>query len=221
MNGPDLAPLSDKVRLTDVRSIEAVAYIVAVLGDSRRALGEALKSNVDLSQGKVWTWAFGNREVPRDFAQGGLLPETKPDSWRHGPASVAKLVPSTSDALVQEIALFLSDDTLRLCLLANENVDPSDQIAAGYPAKVVHRGELYHLIPSGTSSDEIGRILKIAKSVPVFVGVLSATGTPVDPGRALLDEGLLREIVGNVQAIIIGAFDGEGFLLWRPRDSST
>jgi hypothetical protein len=196
---------------------DAQAYIVDILGSSRRSLGNDVKRTVDLSKGKVFTWApVGTRlPLPQNLAHGGLLAEPPPSTWRQTTDGVAKPVASTSQALADEIETFLSGDPRRLCLLANENVDPGDRVAASYPAKAVYGNELYHLIEGGASRDEVAGIVKLAKSVPVFVGVLSSSNAPAHALRGALSANLFQEIVANVDAIIIGAFDGEGFLVWR------
>lgn len=189
-------------------------YILGILDDSRRSLGEALGSSVDLSVGRVITWAPENASLPRDFSQGGLLPEASPESWKHGPGSIAKPVESTAEALATEIQAFLSAAPGRVCLLANENVDPGDPVAATLPAKATYGKELYHLISPGLTDEEVVRILKRARSVPVFLGVLSSTsGLPSNENE--LGETTFRSIVAGAQGILVGAFDGEGFLVWK------
>jgi hypothetical protein len=199
---------------------ETEAYIKEVLADSRRSLGRQLLSAVDLTQGKVFTWAFARAQIPADLSRGGLLKQPDPSTWLRGEGSVAVPLPSTSAKLASEILDFISHGSGKFCLVANENVDPGDPVSAKYPAKAVYREELYHLITHGMDRDEVARVLSAAMSVPTFFGVLSSS-LSVLPTQSL-SEGFFRAVLENIEALFVGAFDGEGFLIWQrslPSDS--
>jgi hypothetical protein len=205
--------MSTALHRVEVPSSVCEEYVRRVLGDSRRSLGEALKANVHLGEGKVFTWIPSDKSLPQDLSRGGLFPEPPESTWRRGRDAVAKPVVDAWALLADEVEAFVSKDTRHVCLLANEVVDVGDPVAANYPAAVAYGNELYHLITRATPKEQIPRILTVAKSVPVFVGVLSAAD--ISPERKLeLDRASLVQIVARLDGIVVGAFDGEGFLLW-------
>jgi hypothetical protein len=209
--------VADELKQVELKLEEATGYIRQVLEDSRRSLAELLK-RVDLSRGRVVTWGPAGRPLPADFSHGGLFAEVPPGSWQRRGGSVAKPVPSTTGPLVQEIVSFLAGDPLRLCLLANENLDAGDAAARSAPARAVYGNELYHFIPAGTSPPEIERTLKIARSLPTFVGVLAAPTAKLGLRVEAMAESVLQAVVASTTGILVGAYDGEGFLLWRRAD---
>jgi len=205
------------VGLVELPLQRSVPYIVSVLDDSRRSLAAAVRTATDFSMGNVVTWLPPGGQIPAGFVRGGLFPEPEKAEWRYGSEGVAKPVPTTVDAIATEIETFISEHSHRLCLLANENIDPGDQVAALYQDTIAYKNELYHLILKGTSRCRIANTIKLAKSVPVFMGVLSSTTLAPEIGDGTISEFSFREVATRTEGVIVGAFDGEGFLLWRKK----
>lgn len=157
--------------------------------------------------------------LPRDvthrnldtFEEGGRLPtEITMDSG-------TTRIPDMNAALCQHIHAFVSRDAERACILENALARSGDVHLARLPHLVFHEPEVYHLIrqPYRTTNQIIATI-KAAKSVQELIGVM--TTLPNGLGNAIsnspyLSEADLRELAKAWQAVFVGAYDGESYII--------
>lgn len=79
--------------------------------------------------------------------------------------------------------------------------------------------EVYHLVVGPSSAQSIEAAARTAQSLPTFVGTMtSLDGAEKLPGdRGELTLSTLRHFAERAEQIFVGAYDGEGYLLWRRR----
>jgi hypothetical protein len=128
---------------------------------------------------------------------------------------VAKPVLHAFSQLGAEIAEYLRESEGSCCLIANERAEAHEPAVQRYPARVVYRGEVYHLLRAGAERAYIDATVMRARSIPTFYGVLSRLSTVHDFSATTLGEDDFRAIVTKIDAVFVGAFDGEGYLMWR------
>ncbi len=190
------------------------AHLRHVLDSSRRRLGGEILKRVTFRSGEVHTWTETD-QFPSNFAYGGVLVQPGPETWRYAPGSVLKPVPNTRDQLVDEVVEYLRTGTNGCALFTNELVDPGEPGAAADAGTVATLGsDLYHLVLAGASDVHIRDAIDAGHCVPVHYGILSKVSLDGAQFPLELTEAQLAEMIDHLVAVIVGAFDGEGFLVW-------
>jgi hypothetical protein len=169
-----------------------------------------------LATGSVFTYLPPDvdREGLRSFEVGGLL-RSKSQSASAGPPT-----PLTSRGQDCLIAL-ITDDLKppgRLCLFEDALARPGDPSVQRLIGDLCfHEGEVYHYVLSGNSEREhVLTTIRRAESLPVFVGAVCAVpdGLQFPPEKRILTSATLHVLASHVTRIVVGAYDGEGYLLW-------
>ena len=155
-----------------------------------------------------------------DFHSGGKLPPPPISEWVSVEGGIAIPIPNTKSFLVDAISGFFTSGTGNLAVFENSLASANDPIISETSSRVLtFRGEVYHLLtPEEANPEKIVEAVDDAYSGPVFIGILSSV-----PASSLvrlettqeLSGYLLDSIAGNVSKLVIGAYDGEGFLLWH------
>ncbi len=177
----------------------------------------------ELGRGHVWTMLPNDLEIEdiRDFAS-GILPEPPEEnqyhyeaanglSWRQTP------VLDIDDCLVPIIQSFLHGDERRICILENAVAMPSDFKAVHTDLPILVFGDdVYQFVVSGAETvDLIGETIKKARTW-LLNGVLSVLPEHLELFADITV--VTREQIGLLAAstsqVVVGAFDGEGFLIW-------
>ena len=135
----------------------------------------------DLERGRVFT-RFPRWVDPsslRELDVGGKLPIV-PGTERYGRSPDGTVhemtpVPDTNDDLVRFIQDFLRGGESRICLFENWLGAAADPWIAHARSHVLGCGEeVYHVVCAGSANlSAIGDAVREAKTIPVFVGVLS------------------------------------------------
>jgi hypothetical protein len=178
------------------------------------ALSEILES------GDVFTIAPAGTPLERlyAFASGGLLPENldPPDVAQLPDCStLAPIIALTNEhvALLHQTmqaapgALLVVEDCVQNWRLDRERIEPS---AFGVEE------EVYHLLPSHASSDEIDAMLRIAHLPWHGVEAVCLTPLSLSAQRECTPQSLRRTALSAV-LFTCSAYDGEGYLAWRKR----
>ena len=194
---------------------EAIAYVRNRLEQSK-ALGHYLLGNLDLDKGHVITCLpqTVGEDVAKKFQHGvfPLVPGserhvTAPDgtTWRMTPK------PNMNFWLTSVMKTFLKAGDNRACIFEDAVARPTDP----YLERVVTRrfsvsDTVYHyLLSDDAEQDEkIDQTIKQASSW-LFIGVLAALPSDFWEAPDLLT------IVSGAQKIVIGAYDGESYLIWE------
>lgn len=106
-----------------------------------------------------------------------------------------------------------------LCLLENALARVGDGWLAGTKSRLVFSdSEVYHALLSAQSDPEtVIQALAEAESFPTFVGAVGrstwAANMTTLPGSITVQQ--LNEFAQRASVVFVGAYDGEGYLVWR------
>ena len=117
----------------------------------------------------------------------------------------------------RKVQQYLAEAQNRICVLENALASANDPVLRKLQTKyATYDNEVYHLLFQEDAQEErILQTIKLAKSIPAFIGVLSTWQEgPLDTSRSVLSLGHLQSIANNARKLIIGAYDGEGYLIW-------
>lgn len=168
-------------------------------------LAKRVLERTDLSAGRVTTWAPSNTPASRllSWDEGGLVPASL----------VTKMVVDTITLQMPTItnAVMVAENALAHC---------SDPIVRQAPVgRFCYGEEVYEYTTALGGRGEVNKALRRADadfSLNAVVASRTASG-PV--GRAPgLD--FLEELASGVCLLLARAYDGEGFVVWRRRNSS-
>jgi GTP:adenosylcobinamide-phosphate guanylyltransferase len=118
--------------------------------------------------------------------------------------------------LINKITEYLSADKNRLVVFENVCAKPTSPWIQKTNIKIhAFKEEVYHALGSGYVNDKqhIEKTLKHTKSVFLFVGVMSYLSDKECVLPKQLDIDIIRDIAKNTKAIILEAFDGEGYII--------
>ena len=206
---------------------EAVDYIKDRLAEGKN-LAKFLLDRGDLNQGRVTTFLPSNADLSKinNFSRGGVLPAPPPETHRHnttpdGTRTVMVPVPDTGTELAAMIQGFLKQGDARICLFESAVAKPTDGFFSTPNAKdlcVLTLDEnVYFLLKENDDRDMIDKTLRYAKSFRVL-GVLVHLSKD-----KFLDEDFVRKeltldemkaLAEDTEKIVVGAYDGEGYLIW-------
>lgn len=136
------------------------------------------------------------------------------DEFRHGGITSPAV---TRDCLADFLLEFMEKSPHRLCVFEDAGAEPSfSWVQREKPRIFTFRNELYHVVFSGLSSKEELKTT-IAKSDSTWILVGIATSVPdrsewMNKTEITSDE--IDVLAQRTEHIIVGAFDGEGYLIW-------
>lgn len=203
---------------------EAIKYIRNILSDGH-SLAKYLLKSLDLDAGVVITFlppGLSDEELA-DF-EAGVMPIPPESEWRYftyEDGSRVRVIPVTvvdydTILLIQN---FLEEGTERLCIFENWLFHPTSSQVLRFKSRLLfYEDEVYHVLFGGyVEEGKIKETIKEAKSIPVFIGALTSM-----PGmsKALFKEKVvsskqLKVLAEKTEKIIVGAYDGEGYLIWN------
>jgi len=201
----------------DVRAINYVKEII----DAGLSLSSKIGNAIELSKGCVFTF-FPNGINPTnlyDFKAGGKMPESKEETWRRGKDVIAKPVLNTNACLVNMIHEYLQKERDNICIFENFNSSRSDPWSEREKVNLFfYKDEVYHLLSNKTlSTKSIGQEIYDSGTVYHFLGVMSSL--PIENQKAIESHELSDTewdiVVRNLKRIIVGAYDGESYLIWE------
>jgi S1-C subfamily serine protease len=199
----------------------AISYVKDCLADGN-SLAKLLMQSHDLNNGRVTTYlpAEVSDEVAEEFRTGGKLPASSTRSPPGEVKSSAKRLeplPTTDSCLAGEIHEFLNLNEEHLCVFEDSSASPSDPFLQSLDTCYSVMGdEVYHFILSTDAGDEkILRTIRRARSW-LFIGVMSSaslkSGFFSRSGTLTISE--LKVIAEHAEKILVGAYDGESYLIW-------
>lgn len=200
----------------------AIEYIEQRLRDGN-ALAQTVLQKLSLKKGQVTT-CLPRGIAPKslqDFQTGGKLPTPPASEWS-STASEDKIllmipVPTTDDWLVRRIREFLLGGGNRVCIFEDSLKRVGDPILGKLTTEyATFDEEIYHLLYGvDASEDRIRTVLKSAKAIPTFIGVLTeCEGGFPSKGQFRLSNVQLESLAARAHKVIVGAFDGESYLIW-------
>lgn len=199
---------------------DAMDYLLACLTQGR-ALARAVLPVVRSRPAVFATWLPADyRQTPLDFSRGGVLPQAHTEVVSIAGGHAVR-TPDTSSTLAAHISGFLGEDVLRLCCFEDPAAKPADPIVSrrlSLGVRTTRRDVFYLRFHHDASLHAVVSTLRAASSPIGFVAVLS-NGTPTLLERLKNSTEMLEtdlEAIGqHTQEVIVPAFDGESYLVWK------
>lgn len=206
--------------------LEANAYMQKRMADGK-TLAKYLLQRSDLSIGRVMTFVPPDVEVKKgeliNFEHGQLLPEPPPETHMRqleDDGSITRIVPipNTNALLTQMIQGFLMKRSGHICIMEEGVFERSSPCVASFTVPWLASDEkLYYILTCTNSEDEIEQVIKKAHNFyPGLIGVM--TSLPEGHHLALEAKKItpeeLKLLAERAEKIILGAYDGEGYLIW-------
>jgi hypothetical protein len=199
----------------------AYAYLQEQLA-SGKTLGRLLLARA-LESGRIQTFlpSYITDTQALDLETGGKLPSSGPShrftdaagrNWRMEPKS------DMDDFYARWLHAKLRESpTGSVCLFEDAIVSASDPTFKRIRTRSVTYGEdVYHLALPEDSVEQIGMTLHQAGSW-LTIGVLT-TGLKLAKGGHIVTAEQLHEAARETSLILVGAYDGEGFILWHEQN---
>lgn len=178
---------------------DALRYVAEQLAGGR-SLSREIASLLDISAGTVRTFVpVQVQEITHyHLIEGGFMDRHKNMDW-----------------LIDAIRGFLATGEGTGCVWEDPEMESHDPCVASCTFPLMFFGDdVYHLL-AGYQSDrnKIESAIREATSSWRSLGVM--TTVPTDLGGKVLSCENLRALAVNAQKIVLGAFDGEGYLIWE------
>ncbi len=211
-------------KVTELREFglgaEGLQYVASHLTWGH-TFSKCVLERVDLSKGDVVTHlppTVPAVEVVK-FDQGGKLPTPPRETWLKTEGGVAIPIPNTLPHLTKAISAFLSTPG-GICLLENADASRSDPWLERCESRIAFfDDEVYHVLEATTDEEMIDLSIRRAQSAWTFVGALASLSDrlslPADRGELTLE--FLRSLAERVEQVFVGAYDLEGYVIWRRR----
>ena len=192
---------------------EAIDYVRDRL-ESGNTLSTLLLKVHDLKVGRIVTKLplVVDDEKAKDFETGGKLPPIV------GEFTSLEPVPNTDSVLLEEIRRFLTEADNNVCIFENASAKPGDPFLQSLQTRFsIFDNEIYHLLcPSDIDDDRILKTIGSARSW-LFIGAMTSASDArggLCSEKKELSESDLNLLAERTKKIIVGAYDGEGFLVW-------
>lgn len=149
---------------------------------------------------------------PRDPKYGGIIEAVRLLKDHSGDTAIE--IPNTDEYLGQYIYSYLARADGSACVFEDAIVRPSDPDSVNAINSLIFKDELYHCVCKGDALEAIRETLRRAKSINSFIGFLVRNSASLGcRGRRVVEFGDLATLASGVDEIVIGAFDGESYLL--------
>ena len=191
--------------------------------ESARGLSREVHSTLDLSRHDVKT------VLPSDtsdaglvaFESGGVIPPAEVHEMVvSGVPQMIKVVETAYFYPVAEIAKFLSGGPDRICIIDNRtDISDSPPYTEGASYNASWKNELYPVIAGdGSNLAQIEECLYTSDMIEPLLMFFVSGATLKSPGTGTLQlsQADLTRIASRISGVMVGAYDGEGFLLWAP-----
>jgi hypothetical protein len=205
--------------------VEALEYIRQRLSNGN-TLARHLLAKLDLEKGVITTFLPKKmrKETANDFST-GKFPETSSKNHLFYTAPDGRRVkivpkPNTNQCLVSLIQVFLRQREEYLCVFENALAEVHDPCVTSFKSSLMFlENEVYHfLFHSDAKNDE--KILKTIKEATSWLFIGAMTSIPkrqriTFKTHQKITSGQLKLLAEMAKKIMVGAYDGEGYLIWN------
>jgi hypothetical protein len=198
---------------------EAMSYISEVL--SRQYSLSRLLAEKDLSAGQIFAFLPENvtAEMAQSFEGGGLheggqIYDAPEGQWEE------VLHDDSDQALVQHIQEDLRLNPNSVCVFESPIERKSDFAIASKEVRstpIFFENEVFYYALPSASAEEIYNVIYSARNWE-FVGVVSRLNPTLIIDAETIDYEILQLLSSGTHCIIVGAYDGEGYLIWHSQD---
>ncbi len=179
-------------------------YVKQALTDGCQ-LARFLLGCVDFAAGRFHTyWERNDAPNAVDMREGADIPQSASRSW-----------------LAQWIGSFLSESADNVCVFEDYEASPGDPWLKDAKSRLAFvAGEVYHVLTHrDTDMAMVRATIGESQTAWVSIGCTAqcATLAALAQSRSqTLSVDVLREVAEGCRGIIASAYDGEGFVVWRP-----
>lgn len=201
----------------------ALDYVEETLR-SGLTLARLVVQSTDLERGTVYTFLppHVNQQEAVAFTEGGKLPTPPESQWLRTPTGVLVPVPSTISYVANFASTSLSDGQGRVYVLEDQVSSPRSPHLENldFNTLTVNAEVYYMLTGKDSTEDRVEKAIRTAETVPVFISFLSILSSSwrhslTRSRRTEVELEALAAIASTVTSIIIGAYDGESYLIWQ------
>jgi hypothetical protein len=196
---------------------EAYQYVKTRIGVNS-VLATLLEKQIDFKKGTFFTFMPQNvtLEHPIDLDSGGVL-KINESAIKYSKGMKMVPVPNTSDGLVDYIYNFLHKNKNNIALIEDFLAGPEDKDVNNPLGKVIlAEDNVYRLLTSDSSKENILHMIKYCSSFPVAIGILAEyPNAETLLTQAVLGEQVITIAVNNIKSLYIEAFDHEGYIIWE------
>ncbi len=190
-----------------------------------KTLSVRVCEKIDFSRGFFFTILPSNVVLTKLFAfdEGGIIsPEFCADVSCDVKKRATQMYPKKIITMDQEcsefIAKFLGNSNANLAVVENYMLDPQSPYVEVLNVQVaVFGAEVYYVLNKNNSVSEIYKTIRKSSQVWHFLAVLSRLQGGIS---ANLTDFAMDQICQNVQFVIAGAYDGEGYIFWEAPNKS-
>ncbi len=187
---------------------EALGYIKDILSRGN-SLSHSVLTHVKFEEGEIITYLPKDTSIEdaKLFEYGGKL-ESPIINKR-------QLIPNTNHYLSNIIKSYLNCSQKHICLLEDVQRKPNDFVTEIDDHSLLLNGEIFYFLIAEDKKEKIERAIEIANNLWHFLGVASSLPYNISFPEGYISENTLNRIAINAEIIVIGAYDGEGFLIWH------
>ena len=207
---------------------EAIDYVRKCL-EAGNKLAELVLEDVELEKGNVITFfpSFVKKKELNKFDIGGKLSQPFKAQWINRENGVS--IPSSIDNyLVSKIKNNLTNFKNGLCVFEDFLANPKDPCLSNKRNSIyVYKNDVYYfLFAQDVTKEKINQIIKWSSALPIHLGYIISDLKNNDfimtsnKENTNLSKSELKIIVKRIKRIIVGAYDGEGYLIWSKKDIS-
>jgi hypothetical protein len=209
------------IDLVNVTGEVVFAFVRATLSKGRY-LSKSIK-DLPIEEGRVFSFVPSGtaRDSLYAFESGGLyLPNSK--KVRVNLPVPASVVPVCNDArppVIEQILMRLNGGKDNFCLFEEPVMWPSDRNLATLGLDYVYIGDeqpFYFFDTAHATAEGIGEAIKVSDDY-IFLCALSSITSSIRscfaPSKEISPD-LLVSFAKNVDTFFVGAYDGEGYLMW-------
>jgi hypothetical protein len=203
---------------------EALDYLMKNRIIYGHTLSHLLLELLDLREGVITTFLPSDirQEQLYDFEAGGVLPIPHESTWRYitessGKKSILTPIPRDDSFVLSLIREFLLSNQDHVCIIEEPLAKPSDPCMSRRTTPYMTFGnEVYHFLSGKVRDAEITEVVKWSYTIVSFLAILTTptqTIKLIDKREITAEE--LKSLATGTDKIIISAYDGEGYLVWR------
>ena len=204
--------------------LEAINYIEDCLKNGK-SLSENILKCIKFFNGKVLTYLpenIKNQEAIK-FDLGGKF-----DSFYKNKKKISlfgikmEKIINCDMFLVNEITSFLKISADNICVIENTLETPEDPGVKKSNSRLFFYNNqvFYFLIHDDIDNNNIHKTIKESFSIPIFIGTMTSYPENFDIvtlNRKYISEDILKLLAERTEKIFVGAYDGEGYLIWSKK----
>ncbi len=187
--------------------------------DHANTLSSELLKIVDFKDGCFFTLLprDANTERLYEFETGMILPQNPEETCSiAGEISTYSVIPTTRDELSQLILEDIKSKTQLTCVFDDVLRSPSDKFSTNLILShgFIYENEIYYILQKNNiSNDLIKQCLRASNAFWHSLSILTRADLSSLDKKLSLEK--IKEICINVELIMIGSYDGEGYVFWE------